>query len=109
MATRPNTINREEIGHLCDRLEARARSRLSTLEPEACRDMSLAALILRRALAIGFPVSPIDLNETAATADALTRVAMLRKMTVLIVDEENQAMTPAMAATIARTVAAVAG
>jgi len=63
MADSKTTINREEIGHLCDRLEARARSRLSTIELEARKDMAVAALVLRRALAIGFPPTPIEIGE----------------------------------------------
>jgi len=109
MAAAVTTINREEIGHLCDRLEALAKSRLMAATPELQNDIRIAAFVLRRALMIGFPVSPIDLDATAAAADALLPVAMLRKMTVLVIDEENQPMTPAMVAMIVRTVTAAAG
>jgi hypothetical protein len=57
------TISRGEISRLCDRLEARARSRLMAGTPELRSDLRVAAIVLRRALAIGFPVRPIEVDE----------------------------------------------
>ncbi len=59
MATAKTTINRDEIGHLADRLDARAASRLMNSTPELQSDLRVAAIVLRAALAIGFPIQPI--------------------------------------------------
>jgi len=110
MATQTTTINRDEISHLCDRLDARATSRLMNGTPELQRDLHVAVVVLRRALAIGFPIRPNDLDETADTADTLRpAAAMLRQMTVLIIEESNLPIVPDMAAMIVRTVQTAAG
>jgi hypothetical protein len=59
------TINREEIGHLADRLSARATSRLWEAQPELRTDLLTAVKVIRAALSIGFPVRPIDIDEPA--------------------------------------------
>ncbi len=55
-------ITRDEISHLVDRLYARSESRLMGGTPELQSDLRVAAIVLRAALAIGFPVRPIDIN-----------------------------------------------
>ncbi len=59
------TITRDEIGHIVDRLRARAESRLMNNTPELQSDLRVAAIVLRAALSIGFPVRPIDIDEPA--------------------------------------------
>ncbi len=63
MATR--TINRDEISHLADRLSARATSRLWDATPEHRSDLLTCAAVIRAALAIGFPVRPIEIENGA--------------------------------------------
>lgn len=58
----PATISRCEIAALAERLLARAQTRLMNNTPELRDDLRLAALVLQYALAIGFPVLPIDLK-----------------------------------------------
>jgi hypothetical protein len=57
------TITREEIGHLTDRLSARATSRLWDATPEILSDLLVAVAVIRAALAIGFPVRPIEIEN----------------------------------------------
>ena len=59
------SITRDEISHLIDRLVARAESRLMNSTPELRSDLRIAAIVLRAALSIGFPVRPIDIDEPA--------------------------------------------
>ena len=62
---KPTQITRDEISQLVDRLRARSESRLMNGTPELRSDLRVAAIVLRAALAIGFPVRPIDLDEPA--------------------------------------------
>ncbi len=61
MAKATKSITRDEIGHLADRLHARAESRLMSGTPELQSDLRVAVIVLRAALAIGFPVQPIEI------------------------------------------------
>jgi len=51
------TLNRMEIAALAERLDQRAQSRRMNLLPELQADLRIAAFVLRRAVAIGFPIS----------------------------------------------------
>jgi len=75
MATRPTSINREEISALADRLHARSESRLMTGTPELQSDLRVAALVLRAAVRIGFPVGPIAIDDDAVAAALASRAA----------------------------------
>jgi len=117
----PKTINRAEVESLCDRPEARAATRLMATTPELHSDIRVAAIVLRRAVAIGFPVRPIEVENDRevpvpalpvaprlAIVPAAVRPSMLRTMTVLVIDEENQPITADTAGRICRAVTAAA-
>jgi len=118
------TISRNEITALAGRLNARVTSVLTIASPELSNDLRTAALVLRAAVRIGFPVSPIVLDDDAvsealsaairtpvpsAATPARSEPGMLRTMTVLVIDEDGLPITVAMAASIIRTVQAAAG
>jgi len=57
------TLDRAAIFELAERLHQRAQSRLMRRHPELGHDLRLAAIVLHRAVAIGFPVRPIEVDE----------------------------------------------
>jgi hypothetical protein len=66
MATGKTTpINRFEIAALCDRLEARGKSRMML---EQCHDLITAARVLRAMLGNGMPVTAIEIEIENGTA-----------------------------------------
>jgi len=62
MSPAKHTYSRVEIGSLCERLEARGQSRMLRGQPELCRDMLVAAALLRYGLEAGFPVGIIEVE-----------------------------------------------
>ena len=52
-----------DIADLCKRMEDRATSKLLDDMPSTQKDMRAAALIMRYALSIGFPVQPIEIDN----------------------------------------------
>jgi len=73
MAAHSITVNRAEVTALADRLAGRAASKLMDSTPEAQSDMRTAALVLRAAVSVGFPVTPlsVDYRTLAAAIRAL--------------------------------------
>ena len=55
--------SRNDIADLCKRMEDRATSKLLDDMPSTQKDMRAAALIMRYALSIGFPVQPIEIDN----------------------------------------------
>ena len=55
-------ISRNDIQALARRMEDRAWSPLMNDMPELQRDLRTAAIVLKHALDIGFPVNPIELD-----------------------------------------------
>lgn len=53
---------RAEIGELAERMEVRGYSRLLKDRPELQNDLRAVALILRKALESGFPVSALEIE-----------------------------------------------
>jgi len=66
-------MGREEISHLADRLNNRAASRLMDASPELRSDLRIAAVVLRAATAIGFPISALSIGADGAVAPAAKR------------------------------------
>ena len=58
---RDDLWRRFEIGSLCERL-ARGQSQMLRGQPELCRDLIVAAAVLRHGLDAGFPASPIEIE-----------------------------------------------
>jgi len=56
-------VSRGDIESLCDRLEEWDRSDLLDEMPELLKDLRIAVEVLRRALMIGFPVRPIEIDN----------------------------------------------
>jgi len=113
----------EDVSQLCDRLDERAKSRLMAATPELQHDLRVAVIVLRRAVMIGFPVRPIEIENGREVPVPVLPVAprlvtvpagsrrptMLRRVTMLVIDEDSVPITQDMAATIVRTVRAAAG
>jgi hypothetical protein len=55
-------FTRNDIGQLCERMEARGTSRLLRDRPELGKDLLCAAALLRHALDNGFPVTGVDVE-----------------------------------------------
>jgi hypothetical protein len=95
------TITVKEVLALADRLHARGTSVL-TAQPEVASDMTIAARAIR-SMAKQFNHGDVVTINGDITRSGPT---MLRRMTVLVVDEVNEPITADMAVMIATTVEA---
>jgi len=57
------TLNRDDVAALAERLHQRAQSQLMNRHPELQQDLRIAAIVLRRAVAIGFPIRLLSIDD----------------------------------------------